>query len=170
MNGTSSHPQSVMVVHPHLRSPDKRWVAAAPLRDHLELGAYDRAPGTARGHARNVMAEWRLGRLWDVAELVISELLTNSVRATEQVAWSAARPPVRLWLLADPRRVCVLAWDAVPVLPAPREAGALEETGRGLAIVDALSAEWGCFAASAPHGGKVTWSLIGGPWRDHLPR
>jgi hypothetical protein len=162
-------PQQATAVHPHLRSPDRRWIAAAPLQDYLELGAYDQAPGTARGHARNVLAEWRLGHLWDATEQIISELLTNGLRATEKVAWPAARPPLRLWLLADPRRVCVLAWDAVPDRPAPRVAGAEEENGRGLAIVDALSAEWGCFAASGPQGGKVTWSLVGDPWRDHRP-
>jgi anti-sigma regulatory factor (Ser/Thr protein kinase) len=158
-----------MVVHPHLKSPDMSWLAAAPLRDHLELGAYDQAPGTARGHARSVLAEWRLGHLREVTELIISELLTNSLRATEKVSWPAGRPPLRLWLRADPRRLCVLAWDAVPVLPAPRDAGTEEENGRGLTIVDALSAEWGCFAASGPHGGKVTWSLVGDPWRDQSP-
>jgi anti-sigma regulatory factor (Ser/Thr protein kinase) len=162
-------PQQAMAAPPPLRSPDRRWIAAAPLRDHLELGAYDQAPGTARGHARHVLAEWQLDHLQDATEQVISELLTNALRATEKAGWPAGRPPLRLWLLADPRRVCVLALDAVPDLPAPRVAGAGEENGRGLAIVEALSAEWGCFAASGPHGGKVTWSLVGDPWRDHPP-
>jgi hypothetical protein len=153
-----------------MRSPDKQWVAAAPLRDHLELGAYDQSPGTFRRHARQVLAEWRLAHLRDVTELVISELATNSLRATEQVSWPAGRPPLRLWLLGDPQRICVLAWDAVPAQPAPRAAGTEEENGRGLAIVDALSAEWGCFAAAPPHGGKVTWALAGIPWRDRPGR
>jgi hypothetical protein len=144
-------------------------MAGAPFRDSLELGAYDTAPGTARGHARNVLAEWSLGHLRDVAELVISELVTNSVRVVEGVGWPLGRPPVRLWLRGDPHRVCVLAWDAVAVLPVPRAAGADEESGRGLAIVDALSARWGCYEASEPLGGKVTWSLIGAPWRDQPP-
>ena len=161
-----------MVVHPHLRSPDSRWIAGAPFRDSLELGAYDTAPGTARGHARNVLAEWGLGHLRDVAELIISELVTNAVHATEAVGrsiWPAGRPPVRLWLRGDPYRVCVLAWDAVAVLPVPRTAGEDEEGGRGLAIVDALCARWGCYEASEPLSGKVTWALIGAPWRDQPP-
>jgi anti-sigma regulatory factor (Ser/Thr protein kinase) len=144
-------------------------MAAAPFRDSLELGAYDRAPGTARGHTQNVLAEWRLSHLWDATEHIISELVTNSFRATEKVDWPAGRPPVRIWMHGDPRRVCVLAWDAVAVLPVPRAAGEEEETGRGLAIVEALSTDWGCFEASPPGGGKVTWALIGTPWRDHPP-
>ena len=144
-------------------------MAGAPFRDSLELGAYDTAPGAARGHARNVLAEWGLGHLRDVAELIISELVTNSAQATEAVSWPLGRPPVRLWMRGDPDRVCVLAWDAVAVLPVPRTAGEDEESGRGLAIVDALSAEWGCYEASQPLGGKVTWALCGAPWRDQPP-
>jgi anti-sigma regulatory factor (Ser/Thr protein kinase) len=150
-----------MVGHTHLRSPDKRWAAAAPFRDHLELNADDQAPGTARGYSRNVLAAWQLGHLWDAAEHIISELITNSFRATEAVSWQASRPPVRLWLYGDPQRVCMLVWDAVSALPAPRTAGERDESGRGLTIVDALSADWGCFTASPPYGGKVTWALVG---------
>jgi hypothetical protein len=61
-----------------VRSPGQRWLADAPFRDFLELGAYDSAPGAARGHARNVLAEWGLGQLREAAELIISELVTNS--------------------------------------------------------------------------------------------
>jgi anti-sigma regulatory factor (Ser/Thr protein kinase) len=157
-----------MVARPYLMSPDQRWMATAPFRDSLDLGAYDTAPGTARGHARNLLREWNLGHLWDVAELIISELITNSVRAVEMAEWPLGRPPVRLWLHGDPQRVCVLAWDAVAVLPVARAAGAEEESGRGLMIVDALCAQWGCYDPSEPLGGKVTWALIGTAWRDQL--
>jgi len=168
VNAISSHVH-VPIVHPHLSTPDPRWLAIAPFRDSLELGAYDIAPGTARGHARNLLREWGLSHLGDVAELIISELVTNSFHATDEADWSAGRPPVRLWLRGDPRRLCVLAWDAVAILPAPRIADQDDESGRGLAIVDTLSAEWGCYEASPPLGGKVTWALCGAPWRDHPP-
>jgi anti-sigma regulatory factor (Ser/Thr protein kinase) len=144
-------------------------MAGAPFRDSLELGAYDTAPGTARGHARNLLREWGLSHLWDVVELIISELVTNSLRAVEKIQWPLSRPPVRLWLRGDPHRVCILAWDAIAILPVPRAAGAGEESGRGLMIVDALSAQWGCYEVSQPLGGKVTWALIGTTWRDQLP-
>jgi hypothetical protein len=154
-----------MVVHPHLISPDERWLASAPFRDSLELGAYDTAPGTARGHARNLLREWGLGHLGEDTGLIISELVTNAFRVTEAIRWPGGRPPVRLWLRGDPHRLCVLAWDAVAVPPAPRVAGEEDESGRGLAIVDSLSAGWGCYRASPPLGGKVTWALIGAQWR-----
>lgn len=144
-------------------------MAAAPFRDSLPLGAYDQAAGTARRHARQVMSEWGIGHLWDTAEFVIGEIVTNAYQATELVEWPAGRPAVRFWMHADSRRVCVLAWDAVAALPAPRAAGELEESGRGLPIVAALSAAWGCYELPAPLGGKVTWALCGQPWRDQPP-
>jgi anti-sigma regulatory factor (Ser/Thr protein kinase) len=144
VNAISGHAHIPVVVHTHLRSPDQRWLASAPFRGSLELGAYDTAPGTCRAHARNLLREWGLGQLTEVAEQVISELVTNSFLATEAVPWPAARPPVRLWLRGDQGRLCVLAWDAVTAPPRPRVAGENDENGRGLLIVDTLSAEWGC--------------------------
>lgn len=167
MNAISGHAHIPLVVHPHLRSPDQRWTASAPFRGSLKLGADDTAPGKARGHARNLLREWGLGHLGEISELIISELVTNSFRATEAARSPAGRPrtpPVRLWLRGDQRRLCMLAWDAVTARPRPRVAGENDENGRGLLIVDTLSAEWGCYEASPPLGGKVTWALIGEPW------
>ena len=56
------------------------------LRTFLELGAYDKAPGSARGHARNVLAEWRLAAFEEKVTLIVSELVTNSMAATRKVA------------------------------------------------------------------------------------
>lgn len=136
--------------------------------------------------------------------MVTSELLTNCVKATRAVRWPGEMPPARLWLLGDPARVCVLAWDAVlalapsftaapPLTAAPRldlgspesqvpaddpmpavaavlaarqcaVAGTDAESGRGLMIVNALSADWGCYACpAAAIGGKVTWAIITTP-------
>jgi hypothetical protein len=143
---------------------------AAPFWDSLVLGAIDRAPGTARGHAQIVLREWGLDRLWDTAEFIISELVTNCYQATEQVPWPGGRPPVQFFMRGDPHRVCLLAWDAVARMPAPRVAGDMDESGRGLEIVEALSAAWGCYDVPPPLGGKVTWALVGAPWRDQPPR
>ena len=72
-------------------------------------------------------------------------------------------PPVRVWLLADPASVLVAAWDAAPGIPHCRQAHEDDESGRGLAIVDALSAQWDSYLCAAPDGGKVTWALIDTP-------
>jgi hypothetical protein len=78
MNAASGRAYLQIAVHPCLTSPNQRWMATAPFQDLVELGAYDIAPGTARGRARNLLTEWGLVHLRDVAELIISELVTNS--------------------------------------------------------------------------------------------
>jgi hypothetical protein len=165
----------VPVIPPHPCSPQGGWLAGFPQRSFLELGAYRNAPGSARGHARNVLAEWGLGHFTDAVTLVVSEMITNSVNATETAAWEAGVPPVRLWMLAGAGasgggEVLVAVWDAVAGQPAPREAGAEDVSGRGLGIVDWLSGrQWDWYLPGAPQGGKVTRALIDCPWRDQPP-
>ncbi len=43
--------------------------------------------------------------------------------------------------------------------PARTWVGGQEESGRGLLIVDAISAEWG-WLAEDDHSGKMVWALI----------
>lgn len=143
-----------LVGSPFHRDPGS-WV----WRSHLELGAYRSAPGSARGHVASVLREWGLRERVEATERVISELVTNSVLATEAVDW-AVMPPVRLWLLSDGVGVLVHVWDAIVAAPEPREAGLDDESGRGLAIVAALSARWGHHWPPREPGGKVTWALI----------
>jgi hypothetical protein len=163
------------VIPPHPSSPQGGWLTAFPLRSFLELGAYPTAPGSARGHARNVLGEWRLGHLSDAVLMVVSELVSNSVAATSAVRWEAELPPVRLWLLggagaSGSGEVLVVVWDAVAEEPVLREAGAADESGRGLAIVDCLSGrQWDWYLPGPPHGGKVTRAMIDCPWRDQPP-
>jgi hypothetical protein len=121
-----------------------------------------------------VLREWRLDDLEDAVLLVVSELITNAVAATGRGGWAAGLPPVRLWLLGSPGaseagaggtgEVVVLVWDAVAALPLRAEAGDEDESGRGLQIVDCLSArQWDCYVPGAPYAGKVTRALISTP-------
>ena len=164
---------AVIPVHP--QSPYGDWLKGFPLRSFLELGAYENAPGSARGHARNVLAEWGLDAFTDAVCLVISEMVTNSLRATQKVSWEAGLPPVRLWLLGGAGtdaagQVMIVVWDAVAEPPVPQEAGAEDVSGRGLGIVDWLSGrQWDYYLPAAPYGGKVTQALIDHPWREQPP-
>lgn len=140
-------------------SPFHRNPGSWPWRSHLELGAYRTAAGSARGHVASVLREWELRELAESTEIVTSELVANSVLATQAVQWPVL-PPVRLWLLSDGTGVLVHVWDAIVAAPQPREAGPEDESGRGLTIVAALSAEWGHHWPPRSLGGKVTWALI----------
>jgi hypothetical protein len=143
-------------------SPYHRSPGAWRRHDYLELGALHTAPGSARGHAANVLREWRLKELIEATEMVVSELVSNSVLATRAMSWATRRPPVRLWLLSNYESVLLHVWDAVPAPPVRCEAGLDDEGGRGLAIVAALSAAWDYYL-DAEQGGKVTWALITAP-------
>jgi anti-sigma regulatory factor (Ser/Thr protein kinase) len=132
-------------------------------RDNLELGAYPQAVPVARLHARQIIWEWGLIRFTDEAEAVITELVANGVQATRIAGLDT---PVRLALFADDDRILVVVWDGSPEIPAPTAAtddesspSFLDEGGRGLMLVGALSAWWDWHQDA--QGGKVVRALIG---------
>jgi hypothetical protein len=125
-----------------------------PFQSFLELGALPGAVPCTRLHTRLVLREWDLAALSDSTELLLSELVTNAVRASRAV-WHDA---VRMWLVSDLGRVVVFVWDASPQPPARADPGEDAESGRGLLLVEALSERWGFFGYDG--GGKVTWALI----------
>jgi hypothetical protein len=75
--------------------PQTSW----PLQSFLELGPLPSAVPCARLHARQVVWEWGLVRLSEDIELIVSELVTNAVRASEGLMPGV--PHVRLWLCSD---------------------------------------------------------------------
>jgi Histidine kinase-like ATPase domain len=138
-------------------------LAPWPLRTCLPLAALATAPGCARGHVRAVAREWGLSALADTAELLASELVTNSVRAYERSkpgADHAVAPVVGLWLASDRLSLVVHVWDACDDMPVRQDAGPDEIGGRGLLLVETLGKDWGAYREA---GGKVVWVLISLP-------
>jgi anti-sigma regulatory factor (Ser/Thr protein kinase) len=125
----------------------------------LELGALASAVPCARLHARHLLWEWGLKELMEVAELVVSELVTNAVQASGGTGeGGTAVPVVGLWLVTDDVQVLVQVSDASLRPPQPAEPGADAESGRGLLLVETLTADWGwCAVPGRP--GKVVWAL-----------
>jgi anti-sigma regulatory factor (Ser/Thr protein kinase) len=130
-----------------------------PLRSYLELGALDGAVPSARLHTRLVVCEWGLPMLAEAAELLVSEIVTNAVKASRPLVQPRV---VRLWLLSDKERVLILVWDASPHPPVPPgdTTGEIRESGRGLMLVEAISDRWSWYSAPGT-GGKVVWALCG---------
>lgn len=124
------------------------------LRSHLELAARPEAVRPARQHAMAAVRRWRLDALADTAELLVSELVTNAVLASA----TQAAPKIRFWLASDRRQLMIHVWDPDHRRPVSRDAWPDAETGRGLLLVTALSAQWGCYAPDG-HGGKIVWAL-----------
>src|SRR5260370_40366402 len=124
-----------------------------PLNSHLELGALDSAVPCARMHANQVVIEWGLAALADNVELLVSELMTNAIRASDGLM----SPPVLLWLVSDHNCVVIHVWDASNEMPVRREAGPDSERGRGLLLVETLSRDWGSYRTA---DGKVVWVTV----------
>jgi anti-sigma regulatory factor (Ser/Thr protein kinase) len=134
---------------------------------HLDLDALPNAPHWARALTRSSLRAWRL---WpeaiDTAELLVSELVTNSVKACGTDIRNMTYPEladverVSLTLRHLPGRVIVEVFDSDQRPPLPTDAGDEDESGRGLMLVEALSKEWGYFFT--PAGGKVIYFILSG--------
>ena len=131
---------------------------ALPLRAVLDLGAVLTAPGCARSWTREILWEWRLAHLADAAEVVVSELVTNSVTASTGLDRSA----IRLILTLDRGELGILVRDGSPGAPQPRHPGEEEAGGRGLLLVEALSDRFGWYPVSEGGPGKVVWAVLAG--------
>ena len=126
-----------------------------PLQDFLELGPLPTAVGCARSHATQLLWEWGVPELRPTVELLVSELMTNAIKASQLLDH---RPPVRFWLLSDKQRVLILVWDANPQPPRRIDADDDAETGRGLLLVEAISRKWDWYP-DPQTGGKVVWAV-----------
>jgi anti-sigma regulatory factor (Ser/Thr protein kinase) len=146
---------AVMTTTAPARAP--RPVPPAKRSDSLELGAYPEAVALARTRTRTILTEWGLDELADDAATVISELVTNAVTATRDAGLDA---PIRVTLLAGLRTLLIAVWDASPETPVPADAADDDEYGRGLLIVQALSARWDWKKSPPQRGGKVVRALI----------
>jgi anti-sigma regulatory factor (Ser/Thr protein kinase) len=107
--------------------------------------------------------------LTDTAELVVTELATNAVRASAQPSSSPSHldgrmSVVQICLLTDGTRLRVEVWDQASGVPALRQAPGYAESGRGLALVDAMTEGcWGWHPAARGQPGKCVWAEIRRP-------
>jgi anti-sigma regulatory factor (Ser/Thr protein kinase) len=140
--------------------------ATWPLTDALTLGALPTAVASARMHARAVMTEWALDDLAEDISHVVSELVTNAVRASTGADGrpnctdaSSGLPVVHLRLQSNYRRVIVEVWDLSTALPVAKQPDPDAESGRGLLLVEALTERWG-WEHIPNWPGKVVWAEL----------
>ncbi|MFG3142713.1 ATP-binding protein [Streptomyces sp. NPDC048211] len=106
----------------------------------------------ARRLVSSALGYWGLGCLEDEAHLLVTELMSNAVA---HARWANVRVTVtRLDVLA----VRIAVTDMSTVLPRAREVDGQDESGRGLAIIDAVTrGRWG---ADLLPWGKCVWTEI----------
>ena len=102
-------------------------------------------PGTpysvrmARFYVRTALSYYNLSECAEDAEMVTSELVSNAVIHAGARMFGLEL----LRLTDDPGAVAVVVTDPSPLPPIKRAPAAGAEHGRGLLVVEALSARWG---------------------------
>src|SRR5689334_8808361 len=118
-------------------------------RSERELPVSHQAPALARDFLRDASCSVHHSALVDDALLLTSELVTNSVLH--------GGPPLVIAVDCDGEQLQVRVRDGSPTVPMPKDAAQSDENGRGLALVAALSDEWGVAPDS---DGKYVWFAI----------
>jgi len=105
----------------------------------------------ARSLIKRPLRQWGLTELTPLAELVVSELVTNAVRY--------AQSKISLRLVLEGGLFCEVVDDSA-ALPRLRQAADDDERGRGLQVVSQIAQRWGTRRTSA---GKVVWCELAVP-------
>jgi hypothetical protein len=146
-------------------SRELRRMQEWPLLSHVELRARPGSVRSARLHTTSILQQWSLGGLADTAELLVSEVVTNAVRASapivrqqRETGQAPGAQPLRFWLTSDQRSVLIQVWDGNHHGPVRKDVGPNAEAGRGLLLIETLSAQWGWYTPDG-RGGKIVWAV-----------
>ncbi|MFJ9582946.1 ATP-binding protein [Streptomyces acidicola] len=111
-----------------------------------------------RAHVRTVLTRYQAEpTVLDNAQLVVSELVTNSSAGTR-----STRDPIAVRLIRADGRLRLSVWDSSSCPPHERPRPGLdEESGRGLWLTRPCADEWGHFLVvngRRDGGGKEVWA------------
>jgi anti-sigma regulatory factor (Ser/Thr protein kinase) len=117
----------------------------------LTLPMHGLAVGLARQATRDRLASWGLDHVEETAVLLVSELVSNTIRhARTGLVLELRLETYGTWL-----RIEVL--DADPQPPEPQTPDALDESGFGFVLIEALADKWGVRPITA---GKAVWAEL----------
>lgn len=91
--------------------------------------------GRARRFVDATLRTWECNALVDVASLLVSELVANSVLH--------AGTPITVVITRLPRRLRIEVQDGDARVPALKHYSTLATTGRGLMLVERMASDWG---------------------------
>ena len=142
----------------------------------LALADTPNAVSWARRHTVDILSRWQVQpNLVETARLLVSELTTNAIRHAEPTEEPSPPSPlaavgtVGLMLWLDAPRLVLQVQDHDPRPPVVKSVGEDAENGRGLFLVNCMSARWGFYYPTP--GLKAVWaelSLVPGAGR-HPP-
>lgn len=123
-----------------------------PVETQVRLPAEAVSVRRARQHVSEALSAAGRSEWVDDAELAVTEIVANVVLH--------ARTPCDLAVLVAADSVRISVRDSSPQLPTPRHFSRDSTTGRGLALVGRLSADFG--VESLGMDGKVVWCVLDG--------
>jgi hypothetical protein len=133
----------------------------APSAVGCQLGRGPQSARTARRLTRNTLRDWNLCSLAEDAETIVGEFVANAVTHAASSAVADRKPGadnLGLRLLRRNGEVICAVLDPCDTAPVLRPVGGIEETGRGLQMVDALSDVWGW--SPMVGRGKAVWAIL----------
>lgn len=131
--------------------------------DALDLAALRTAVNCSRLFTKYVLHRWGAPSLIDDATLIVSELVTNAVKATgnmdEHPKWSELLDLklIKVRLVGLEASIIFEVWDTSREEPVLTEAGLDDENGRGMLLVESMSSRWGSYPQPR---GKVVWAEL----------
>jgi anti-sigma regulatory factor (Ser/Thr protein kinase) len=163
MTPAAGHAAPTLVV---FSQPAHSQLASDRLDPRARPGSYacaDLAPdpaaaAQARRLTRETLARWDMRHLTDDAVAVASELAANAINSA--IPARGTLPAIIFAVHRRPVELRIIVWDNGRGHPHHSAPDPDAETGRGLAIIDSLSArKWGWWPT--PHsGGKVVWAAL----------
>ncbi|MFE7277066.1 SpoIIE family protein phosphatase [Streptomyces sp. NPDC057623] len=133
-----------------------------------DLEADPAVVGRARADVSRQLAAWGLAELDFIAELVVSELVTNAIRygrSPISLRLILPQPPGGAGGTPDGTLLCEVS-DASSTTPHLRRARVFDEGGRGLLLVAQLAGQWGTRHARR---GKTVWAELNGSAEFPVP-
>jgi anti-sigma regulatory factor (Ser/Thr protein kinase) len=138
------------VAHPWVEDRQDRTEGSKEFELAAEFGAGREDPGRAR---RMVVAALRRGGYGDTlvhdAALVLTELAANAVLH--------ACSPFSISVSSKDSVLRIAVGDRGPLAGGPAGQGLIPRPGRGLGLIDAISARWGTAVLT---GGKIVWAEL----------
>jgi len=149
-----------------MRMPADWW--DSPNDSAIAVGCpLSRGPQSARAArrlTRNTLRDWGLTFLAEDAETIVGEFVANALTHAAAVAGDVPLPRKQtadnmgLRLFRRTGEVICAVLDPSDCAPVLKAAGSVEESGRGLQMVDALSDVWGWSPVAGR--GKAVWAIL----------
>ncbi|MFP5318651.1 MAG: ATP-binding protein [Acidimicrobiia bacterium] len=119
---------------------------STPTEVRADFPAEPASAGRARRFVDATLRTWQCDGMVDVASLLVSELVANSVLH--------AGTPLAVVISLSSRRLRIEVLDGDPRTPARKHYSSMSTTGRGLMLVERMAADWGVRPTTS---GKGVW-------------